>query len=76
MTQTMDNESEEQREQRIRSLWQKLDVREQGSLDISALKLGLKKIQHPLANADDLITDVLHTADINHDGLVQFDGPH
>ncbi|GAM85123.1 hypothetical protein ANO11243_031270 [Dothideomycetidae sp. 11243] len=70
----MDNESEEHREHRIRSLWDKLDVRKEGSLDIVALKLGLKKLEHPLQNADDLISDVLHAADINHDGLVQFEG--
>lgn len=70
----MDDESEEQRDKRILSLWSKLDVRRQGSLDVSALKLGLKKLDHPLQNADELITDVLQAADINHDGLVQFEG--
>ncbi|KAG8628073.1 hypothetical protein KVT40_003946 [Elsinoe batatas] len=69
----MDNESEEQREKRIRSLWEKLDVRNEGSLDVVALKRGLKELDHPLQNADDLIMDVLHAADINHDGRVQFE---
>ncbi|PNS18909.1 Calcium-binding mitochondrial carrier SAL1 [Sphaceloma murrayae] len=69
----MDNESEEQREKRIRSLWEKLDVRDEGSLDVVALKRGLKKLDHPLQNADDLISDVLQAADINQDGRVQFE---
>ena len=72
----MDNESEEQREKRIRSLWDTLDVRKEGSLDVPALKAGLSTLQHPLQDADDLVADVLHAADINHDGRVQFDGQH
>ncbi|KAF2152404.1 calcium dependent mitochondrial carrier protein [Myriangium duriaei CBS 260.36] len=72
----MDNESEEQREKRIRSLWNKLDVRKEGSLDVDALKLGLRKLDHPLQNADDLVSDVLKAADINHDGRVQFEEFH
>ncbi|TKX22003.1 putative mitochondrial carrier protein 12 [Elsinoe australis] len=69
----MDKESEEQREKRIRSLWEKLDVQDEGSLDVVSLKRGLKKLDHPLQNADDLISDVLHSADINHDGRVQYE---
>lgn len=72
----MDKESEEQREKRVRSLWSKLDYQNKGELDITDLRRGLKKLDHPMQHADDLISDVLQSADINHDGRVQFEGPH
>lgn len=43
---TMDDESQEQRYTRIRSLWDKLDVQNEGALDVKALKRGLKKLDH------------------------------
>ena len=42
----MNDESQEQRDSRIRSLWDKLDVQKEGSLDVTALKRGLRKIDH------------------------------
>lgn len=91
----MDEESQEQRDARVRSLWEKLDTKKEGLLDLPALKRGLKTLDHrrfslsplnilarlshtdffqALQNADDLIADVLHAADINHDGRIAFDG--
>ena len=42
----MNDESQEQRDSRIRLLWDKLDVHKEGSLDITALKRGLRKLDH------------------------------
>lgn len=42
----MDGESKEQREERLRLLWKKLDVKRQGSLDMAALKSGLAQMNH------------------------------
>jgi len=42
----MDQESEEQREKRTRALWAKFDTKDQESLDLPALKKGLKKLDH------------------------------
>ncbi|GAB7338734.1 hypothetical protein MBLNU457_5448t1 [Dothideomycetes sp. NU457] len=69
----MDQESEEQREKRTRALWDKFDTKDQESLDLSALKKGLKKLDHPLQNADNLIEEVIKAADVNHDGRIRYD---
>ena len=42
----MDGESDEQREERLRALWNKLDLKRKGSLDLPALKSGLAQMNH------------------------------
>lgn len=42
----MDGESEEERDARIKALWDKLDTKKKGSLDLPALKNGLAKMNH------------------------------
>lgn len=42
----MDGESEEQREYRLRTLWNKLDVKRKGYLDLAGLKSGLAQMNH------------------------------
>ncbi|KAH0289445.1 mitochondrial carrier [Aureobasidium namibiae CBS 147.97] len=69
----MDAESPADRENRTRSLWKKLDTQNEGFLDLKAFRKGLKKLDHPLKNADDLIEDVLHAADINNSGRIEYD---
>lgn len=39
-------ESENERERRVAKLWETLDAREDGNLDLNGLKKGLKKIDH------------------------------
>lgn len=39
-------ESKEQREQRHRSLWNQLDVKRKGFLDLAGLKSGLAQMNH------------------------------
>ncbi|KIV87720.1 hypothetical protein PV11_03249 [Exophiala sideris] len=68
----MNGESHEAREQRIRKLWKTLDTRSEGQLDLPALKKGLRTIDHPLKNADDLLHDVLKAVDTSGDGRIQF----
>ena len=68
----MNGESSEHRDQRIRELWGTLDTREEGQLDLPALKKGLRKIDHPLKNADDLLNDVLKAVDTSGDGRIQY----
>jgi len=71
----MEDESAEQTDTRIKKLWEKLDVRKEGFLDIAALKAGFKKLDHPLQRAsDDLVADILRVADIDGDGRIQYDG--
>jgi len=68
----MDGESRESREKRIQELWQKLDTSSAGQIDLTGLKKGLKKLDHPLKNADDLLHDVLKAVDTSGDGRIQF----
>lgn len=68
----MDGETEEHREKRIHDLWKKLDTSAAGQIDLNGLKKGLKKIDHPLKNADDLLHDVLEAVDTSGDGRIQF----
>lgn len=42
----MDGESSAQREARLRSLWEKLDTKKKGTLDLEALKRGLDSMNH------------------------------
>ncbi|KAF2719361.1 mitochondrial carrier [Polychaeton citri CBS 116435] len=66
-------ETRAEREARVRALWEKLDTKKKGTLDLPALKNGLNKLDHPLKDADTLIHEVLDTADINHDGKISYD---
>jgi solute carrier family 25 phosphate transporter 23/24/25/41 len=42
----MDAESPADRENRTRSLWKKLDIQNEGSLDLKTFRKGLKKLDH------------------------------
>ncbi|KAI9770613.1 MAG: hypothetical protein M1840_003205 [Geoglossum simile] len=69
----MESESQKSRDSRIERLWQILDTRKEGELDLNALKKGLKKLDHPLKNADHLLRDVLKAVDANGDGRIQYE---
>ena len=70
----MDGESQQQREERLQSLWKQLDRKNKGTLDLAALKQGLAQMNHPLKDADGMIRDMLTACDINHDGQITYDG--
>lgn len=42
----MDGESESEREERLKTLWSKLDTKRKGYLDLPALKSGLAQMNH------------------------------
>jgi solute carrier family 25 (mitochondrial phosphate transporter), member 23/24/25/41 len=65
------DESGAQREERIRSLFKQLDVKNRGYLDRDALKQGFRRINHPLQNADSFMDNVMQTADLNDDGVIE-----
>ncbi|GAB7331044.1 hypothetical protein MBLNU13_g02538t1 [Cladosporium sp. NU13] len=69
----MDGESREERDARIKALWEQLDTKKKGNVDLPALKNGLVKMNHPLKNADNLVKDILHAADINQDGSISYE---
>ncbi|KAL2354433.1 calcium dependent mitochondrial carrier protein-like protein [Cryomyces antarcticus] len=68
----MDGESQAARDARVKALWDTLDTRKQGHLDAGALKKGLRKMDHPLKNADGLLQDVLKAIDVDGDGRIQY----
>ncbi|KAF2472035.1 calcium dependent mitochondrial carrier protein-like protein [Lindgomyces ingoldianus] len=70
----MDTETANAQDQdaRVDALWATLDERKQGKLDIAALKKGLRKLDHPLKNADHLLDEVMKTVDTDGDGCIQY----
>lgn len=42
----MDGESREERDARIKALWEQLDTKKKGNVDLPALKHGLSKMNH------------------------------
>ncbi|KAF8461361.1 mitochondrial carrier domain-containing protein [Kalaharituber pfeilii] len=69
----MDRESQLARDARVLKLWQTLDTRKEGHLDLEGLRQGLKRIDHPLKDADHVLQDILEAIDTSKDGLIQFE---
>lgn len=67
-------ESQNQRDKRIEELWERLDPQATGELDTKGLQKGLKRIDHPLQNADDMLREVVKVVDTNRDGKIQYEG--
>ena len=65
-------ETHEHRDKRIKELWRNLDTSGRGELNLDGLKKGLRKIDHPLKNADALLNDVLKVVDTSGDGQIQY----
>ncbi|KAJ6036683.1 hypothetical protein N7540_000962 [Penicillium herquei] len=66
-------ESKDERDERVARLWETLDARKEGHIDLNGLKKGLKKIDHPLKNADGLVYSILREVDTNSDGWIDYD---
>ncbi|KAK8134807.1 hypothetical protein PG984_006819 [Apiospora sp. TS-2023a] len=66
-------ESQNQRDARLEQLWTKLDYQHKGELDWKGLQRGLRKIDHPLKNADDLLKKMTKLVDTNGDGKIQYE---
>ncbi|EER38457.1 mitochondrial carrier protein [Histoplasma capsulatum var. duboisii H88] len=64
--------SQRDRDQRVARLWETLDTHGEGQIDLKGFKKGLRKMDHPLKNADDLVEDVLLHVDTSGDGKIQF----
>ncbi|KAJ9133552.1 hypothetical protein NKR23_g10637 [Pleurostoma richardsiae] len=65
-------ESQNQRDKRVEELWRKLDPQGTGELDLRGLQRGLRKIDHPMKNADDMLKEIVKMVDKNGDGKIQF----
>ncbi|MCJ1476792.1 hypothetical protein MMC13_005461 [Lambiella insularis] len=68
----MDGESHKEQDERVEKLWRTLDTRNQGQLDLAGLKKGLRKMDHPLQDADALLQDVMKAVDTSKDGRIQY----
>ncbi|KAF2230197.1 mitochondrial carrier [Viridothelium virens] len=68
----MDDDKQRALNRRVEQLWKTLDTRNEGQLDVAGLKEGLRNMNHPLQNADNLINDVLKVVDSNGDGRIQY----
>ncbi|KAI1278510.1 mitochondrial carrier domain-containing protein [Xylaria sp. FL0933] len=66
-------ESQNERDARVEQLWKKLDYQNKGELDWKGLQRGLKKIDHPLKNADDLLKTITKAVDTDGDGKIQYE---
>lgn len=68
----MDTHSARDADDRVDRLWQTLDTRKQGRLDLPALKKGLRNLDHPLKNADHLLDEVMKAVDADGDGCITY----
>ncbi|KAI2634417.1 mitochondrial carrier [Hypomontagnella submonticulosa] len=66
-------ESQNQRDARVEQLWRKLDYQGTGELDWKGLQKGLKRIDHPMKNADDMLKTIIKVVDTNGDGKIQYE---
>ncbi|KXH28358.1 hypothetical protein CSAL01_10656 [Colletotrichum salicis] len=67
------DESQNQRDKRVEDLWRQLDHQGTGHLDFKGLQKGLKKIDHPMKNADDMLRRIMTVVDTNDDGVIQYE---
>ncbi|KAK3204111.1 hypothetical protein GRF29_106g1711225 [Pseudopithomyces chartarum] len=68
-----ETESANAQDARVDALWATLDTRNQGQLDLAALKSGLRKMDHPaLKNADKILEEVMHTVDTDGNGKISY----
>ncbi|KAM0282832.1 hypothetical protein ACHAQH_002836 [Verticillium albo-atrum] len=66
-------ESQNQRDKRIEELWAKLDTQKSGFLDFKGLQRGLKRIDHPMKNAGEMMRQILARVDTNEDGRIDYE---
>ncbi|KAI1381376.1 mitochondrial carrier [Hypoxylon crocopeplum] len=66
-------ESQNERDARVEQLWRKLDYQGTGELDWKGLQKGLKRIDHPMKNAGDMLKDIIKVVDTNGDGKMQYE---
>lgn len=68
----MPEETDEERDKRIKKLWSALNVAKGRHLDAASFKKGLRRIDHPLKNADELLHEILQAVDSSGDGQIQY----
>ncbi|KAK3321483.1 mitochondrial carrier domain-containing protein [Cercophora scortea] len=66
-------ESQNQRDKRVEELWAKLDTAGHGELDVKGLQKGLRRIDHPMKNADEMLKEIIKVVDTSGDGKIQYE---
>ncbi|KAF7892050.1 hypothetical protein EAF00_008352 [Botryotinia globosa] len=66
-------ETQNARDERVEQLWRKLDTNQKGEINLQELQKGLRKIDHPLKNAGDMLRDAVKAMDKNGDEVIQYD---
>ncbi|KAK4222062.1 mitochondrial carrier domain-containing protein [Podospora fimiseda] len=66
-------EPQNQRDKRVEELWSKLDPAGHGELDWKGLQKGLRRLDHPMKNADHMLKEIIRTVDTNGDGKIQYE---
>ncbi|KAH6996961.1 mitochondrial carrier domain-containing protein [Ilyonectria destructans] len=66
-------ESQNQRDARVEELWASLEPERTGELDLKGLKKGLRKIDHPMKNADEMLKRIMGEVDQDRDGKIQYE---
>ncbi|TLD05763.1 uncharacterized protein PgNI_08170 [Pyricularia grisea] len=66
-------ESQNARDKRMEELWRELDPKGAGELDLKELKRGLRRIDHPMKNAENMLGDVFKAVDTSGDGKIQYE---
>jgi solute carrier family 25 phosphate transporter 23/24/25/41 len=65
-------EPQNSRDARVEELWSSLEPDHTGELDLKGLKKGLRRIDHPMKNADDMLKRIMEEVDRNGDGKIQY----
>lgn len=68
------SETQNARDDRVEQLWRKLDTKNKGEINLQELQKGLRRIDHPLKDASDMLRDVVKAMDKNGDEVIQYDG--
>ncbi|KAI8715714.1 hypothetical protein NCS52_01079700 [Fusarium sp. LHS14.1] len=66
-------ESQNSRDARVEELWTSLEPDKTGELDLKGLQKGLRRIDHPMKNADDMLKRIMDEVDRNRDGKIQYE---
>ncbi|KAL4753288.1 hypothetical protein BDW72DRAFT_210455 [Aspergillus terricola var. indicus] len=65
-------ESKAECDQRVARLWSRLGAEKKEHLDYNGLKKGLRRIDHPLKNADTMLRAIFRSVDANGDGIIEY----
>ncbi|KAM0338377.1 hypothetical protein ACHAPQ_002393 [Fusarium lateritium] len=65
-------EPQNSRDARVEELWASLEPDQTGELDLKGLRKGLRRIDHPMKNADDMLKRIMEEVDKDGDGKIQY----